>query len=54
MVVLVAITPEISVSRTLQARGSVRTIPRVAIEGDPVATDPGTPGSHHRDEEEQA
>jgi len=45
---------EISVSRTLQARGSVRTIPRVAIEGDPVATDPGTPGSHHRDEEDQA
>jgi NADH-quinone oxidoreductase subunit J len=45
---------EISVSRTLQARGSVRTIPRVAIEGDPVATDPGTAGSHHRDEEDHA
>jgi len=45
---------DISVSRTLQARGSVRTIPRVAIEGDPVATDSGEPGSHHRDEEDHA
>jgi NADH-quinone oxidoreductase subunit J len=42
---------EISVSRTLTARGSVRTVPRVAIEGDPVATDPGSPRSQHRDEE---
>jgi NADH-quinone oxidoreductase subunit J len=44
---------EISVSRTLAARGSVRTVPRVAIEGDPVATDHDSPGSHHRDEEQK-
>jgi NADH-quinone oxidoreductase subunit J len=44
---------EISVSRTLAARGSVRTVPRVAIEGDPVATDQDSPGSHHRDEEQK-
>ena len=44
---------EISVSRTLSARGSVRTVPRVAIEGDPVATDQDSPGSQHREEEQQ-
>ena len=44
---------EISVSRTLAARGSVRTVPRVAIEGDPVATDHDSPGSQHRDEEQK-
>jgi NADH-quinone oxidoreductase subunit J len=44
---------EMSVSRTLVARGSVRIVPRVAIEGDPVATDPDSTGSQHRDDEEQ-
>jgi NADH-quinone oxidoreductase subunit J len=44
---------EISVSRTLAARGSVRTVPRVEIEGDPVATDHDSPGSQHRDEEQK-
>ncbi len=44
---------EISVSRTLAARGSVRTVPRTAIEGDPVATDADSPGSRHREEEQR-